>query len=116
MKSQIDSGRQRRQNMNWDEAGSNWEAFKKRVQERWQWLSEDQVGTIAGRRERLSQELQRTYGLSPGEAEAEIEDFESGGETVAGASSGRGPTEQAREFGSGNETGATPHDDKHHLH
>lgn len=116
MKPRIDSGKQRRQNMNWDSVGNNLDEFKQRVQEHWQSLSDEQVEAVAGRRELLARELQRAYGLTPTEAEAEIRDFESGDPTVMGIGSGRGPTERAREFGSGNEQGGTPRNDKHHLH
>lgn len=105
MKPRIDSERQRRQDMNWDKAGNNLEAFKALVQKRWQQLSDAQVERISGRREQLTRELERTYGLSEEEAEAEIREFEGGGETVAGRSSGRGPTERAREAGAGNDQG-----------
>ena len=116
MKTRIDSDRQRRQNMNWDKAGNNLDEFKSRVQERWQQLSDRQISTISGRRDELSRELQQTYGLSENEAETQIQDFESGETTVAGASSGRGSTERTREFGTGNDQGGGPHSDKHGLH
>jgi uncharacterized protein YjbJ (UPF0337 family) len=116
MKTRIDSGMQRRQNMNWDEAGNNLEHFKSLVQERWNSLSEQEVEEIAGHREKLLEVLQRTYSLTPDEAEAEIRRFETGDPSVAGTSSGRGPTERMREFGAGNETGDLPRADKHQLH
>ena len=108
MKTRIDSDTPRRQNMNWDEAGNHWETFKGKVQARWNQLSDAQVERIAGHREKLAEELQRMYGLDAGTAEQQIREFESGGETVAGASAGRGPTERMREYGSGNETGDHP--------
>lgn len=116
MKQHVDTNRERRQNMNWDEAGNNWETFKDEIHERWQWLSEEDISQVEGRREKLLLALQRTYALSPQEAEEEIRNFESGDRTIAGAGSGRGPTERAREFGSGNEQGGHPHNDKHGLH
>ena len=116
MKQRIDSQQQRRQDMNLDEAGNNLEAFRKRVQQRWRQLGDEQVERIAGRREQLSRELERTYGLSHEDAEAEIDDFERGGGTVAGQSSGRGVTERMREAGSGNEQRRAPRegDRRHH--
>ncbi|HLU61765.1 MAG TPA: hypothetical protein VKZ99_05380 [Gammaproteobacteria bacterium] len=107
MKNRIDSNEQRRQNMNWDEAGNNWETFKGKIQARWNQLSDEQVQGIAGRREKLLEELQRMYGLDAEAAEAQVREFEEGGRSVAGAS-GRGPTERMREYGSGNETGDHP--------
>lgn len=107
MKSRIDSNVERRQNMNWDEAGNNWETFKGKIQARWNQLSDEQVENIAGRREKLSEELQRMYGLDADSAEAQIREFEGGGDSVAGAS-GRGPTERMREYGSGNATSDHP--------
>lgn len=116
MKPRIDSGEQRRQRMNWNKAGNNLEEFKQRVQEHWKSLSDEQVDAVAGRRELLAQELQRAYGLTPTEAEAEIRDFESGDPSITGFGSGRGPTERSREFGSGNAQGGGPRNDKHQLH
>lgn len=114
MKTRIDSERQRRQDMNWDKAGNNLEAFKARVQKRWQQLGDQQLERIAGRREKLSRELERTYGLSQADAEAEIQDFENGGNTIAGRASGRGPTERTRESGTGNDQGGTRNSQRHH--
>ncbi len=115
MKTRIDSNQQR-QNMNADKAGNNLKEFKARVQRRWQQLGDEQIEQIAGRRESLARELERTYGLSRADAEAEIDDFESGGMTIAGSGSGRGPTERTREFGTGNDQGGSRHRDRHRLH
>lgn len=103
MKTRIDSDYQRDQNMNWDEAGNNWERFKGKVQARWQQLSDVQVESIQGRREKLLEELQQTYGLDSESAEQQVREFETGDSTVIGASAGRGTTERSREYGSGNE-------------
>src|SRR5690606_41998114 len=100
MKNRIDSNEQRRQNMNWDEAGNNWETFKGKIQARWNQLSDEQVQGIAGRREKLLEELQRMYGLDAEAAEAQAREFEEGRRSVAGAS-GRGPTERKRQDGTG---------------
>lgn len=116
MKTRIDSQKQRRQDMNMDKAGNNLDEFRTRVQQRWRQLDEEQLENISGRREKLSLELERTYGLSHEDAEAEIDEFESGGEPLTGSASGRGPTERSREFGSGNEQGHAARNDKHSLH
>lgn len=116
MKPQIDAETQRRQNMNWNDVGNDLESFKAHVQERWQSLSDEQVERIEGRREKLLHELQRTYQMSPGEAETEVQDFEAGQHSATGIASGRGPTERTREFGTGNDQGGAPRNDKHQLH
>lgn len=116
MKTRIDAGQQQRQNTSLDKAGSSIEEFKARVRQRWQQISDEQLDRISGRREQLSRELERTYGLSHEDAEAEIDDFEGGEMTAAGVGSGRGPTERMREFGTGNQQGGLPHHDKHRLH
>lgn len=103
MKTKIDSEYQKDQNMNWDEAGNNWERFKGKVQARWQQLSDEQVEAIEGRREKLLDELQHTYGLDPESAEQQVREFETGESTVIGAGAGRGTTERTREYGSGNQ-------------
>lgn len=110
MKPRVDSEEQRRQNMNWDKACNNLDTFKSRVQKRWKQLGDEQLERISGRREKLAEELERTYGLSEADAEAEINDFESGRE-----SSGRGPTERTREVGTGNDQGG-PDTDRHNVH
>lgn len=115
MKPQTDSSRERRQNMNWDKACNNWEAFRQDVKAHWQWLSDKQLDRIRGRRERLLDELQRTYALSPNEAETEIQDFETGSSDSLIADSGRGPTERVRELGTGNNQGGRPRSDRHEL-
>lgn len=115
MKTRIDSEPRHRQEANRDRAGNNLQEFRRRVQGRWRQLSDEQLEHISGRREELSRELERTYGLSHADAETEIDDFEAGGETPAGAGSARGPTERLREFGSGNDQGGA-RGDKHRLH
>lgn len=116
MKTRVDSQGQRRQNMNWDEADNNLDDFRERVQQRWQHLADEQIEQIAGRREKLSSELQRTYRLTEEEAEDEIQQFETGIPGATAAASGRGPTERTREFGTGNDQGGGPRSDKHRLH
>ncbi|HEX7047923.1 MAG TPA: hypothetical protein VF275_10185 [Gammaproteobacteria bacterium] len=111
MKPRIDSETQRRQGMNWDKAGNNLEDFKARIQSRWQQLGDEQLERISGRREKLVQELERTYGLSAADAEAEIVDFES-----SSSSSGRGPTERVREGGTGNDQGGTTRNNGDRFH
>lgn len=116
MKTRIDSGWQERQNMNWDEAGNNWQDFQDLVRRRWRQLSDEQIEGIAGRREKLLNELQRTYGLSEREAEEEIKEFETGGMGATAVGSARGPTERMREASGGNEPGGAPRNDRHRLH
>lgn len=103
MKDRIDSGEQQDENMNWDAAGNNWETYKQRIRERWKQLSDEQVSGISGRREELRRELQRSYGLDEKEAERQIREFETGDDSIIGASAGRGATERMREYGSGNQ-------------
>lgn len=98
--------------MNWDKADNSLDEFRRQVEERWRELSPGQVSGIAGRREKLAEELQRTYGWSAQRADAEIRDLETG---QAATSSGRGKTERAREFGAGNQPASQPGaDDQRH--
>lgn len=116
MKERIDSGKQQQQGMNWDEVSNNLEEFKTRVHDRWNELSNNQIDSIEGRRENLSREIQRAYGVTSDEAETQIRAFESGTTGFAGAGSGRGSTERSREYGSGNQQGsdrANPRDQRH---
>ena len=62
--------------MNWDRVEGNWRQFKGKVKEKWGRLTDDQLTTIAGRRDRLAGQLQETYGCTKEDAERQIRDWE----------------------------------------
>lgn len=114
MKREIDANQERRENMNWDKAGNNWNEFRQLVEERWRALSPRQVSRIEGRRDKLVEALQQTYGLSEHQADVEVKRFEAGAVGKTLTSSGRGETERAREFAAGNQTGAPGDSERRH--
>lgn len=62
--------------MNWDIVEGNWKQFKGKVKEQWGDLTDDQLDTIAGRRDQLVGKIQETYGINKDEAEKQITTFE----------------------------------------
>lgn len=74
---QRQSDMERSKAMNWDIVEGNWLQFKGKVQEEWGNLTDDRLDVIAGKRDRLSGQLQESYGISKDIAEEKIRDFES---------------------------------------
>lgn len=62
--------------MNWDTAAGNWKIFKGEVKAEWGQLTDDDLMVIAGRREVLSGRIQKVYGITREEAEAQLRNFE----------------------------------------
>lgn len=54
----------------------NWEQVKGRTREQWGKLTDNDLASIAGKREQLAKKLQSYYGLTPESAEKWIADFE----------------------------------------
>ncbi len=63
--------------MNWDVIESNWKQFQGHVRERWGKLTDDQIDTIAGKRDRLAGRIQDAYGITKDQAELQVKAFES---------------------------------------
>ena len=61
--------------MNWDEIEANWLKIKGEIKERWGRLTDDELDVIAGKREKLSAEIQRKYAIAEDEANEEIDEF-----------------------------------------
>ena len=62
--------------MNWDEIEGNWKQFKGLVQEKWGKLTDDNLDTIAGKRDQLAGRIQETYGITKDQAEVQVKAFE----------------------------------------
>jgi len=62
--------------MNWDQIEGNWKEFMGGIKERWGKLTDDELTTIGGKRDRLAGVLQKKYGLAKDAAEDEIAEFE----------------------------------------
>jgi uncharacterized protein YjbJ (UPF0337 family) len=62
--------------MNWDQVKGNWKQFSGKVKEKWGKLTDDDLTTIAGKRDQLVGKLQTAYGYSKEQAEKEIAEFD----------------------------------------
>ncbi len=62
--------------MNWDQIAGRWTEFKGKVRERWGKLTDDDLDTIAGRKDKLIGILQQRYGWAREHVQLQIADFE----------------------------------------
>lgn len=62
--------------MNWDRVEGNWKQFKGRVKERWGDITDDDLDRIAGKRDQLAGQIQKSYGIGRDEADRQIRDWE----------------------------------------
>ena len=61
--------------MNWDRIEGNWKQIKGKVKERGK-LTDDDLDTIAGKRDQLAGKIQESYGVGKDEAERQLKDWE----------------------------------------
>jgi len=61
--------------MNWDQITGEWKQLKGKVKEKWGKLTDDDLTTIAGKREHLAGLLQERYGYAKDQAEKELNEF-----------------------------------------
>ncbi len=61
--------------MNWDVVKGDWKQFKGKVKEKWGKLTDDDLTTVAGRRDQLLGKLQERYGYGKDQAERELDEF-----------------------------------------
>jgi uncharacterized protein YjbJ (UPF0337 family) len=61
--------------MNWDQITGNWKELKGKVKEKWGKLTDDDLTTIAGKRDQLAGILQQKYGYKKEQAEKELDAF-----------------------------------------
>jgi uncharacterized protein YjbJ (UPF0337 family) len=61
--------------MNWDQIKGNWKQFTGRVKQKWGKLTDDDLTTIAGKRDELLGKIQQRYGIEKDKAEKELDDF-----------------------------------------
>lgn len=62
--------------MNWDQIEGNWKQFKGKVREKWGKLTDDELETIAGSKDRLVGALQEKYGVAKDEAERQLREWQ----------------------------------------
>ncbi|HYC56580.1 MAG TPA: CsbD family protein [Candidatus Binatia bacterium] len=62
--------------MNWDQIEGKWKELSGGVKERWGKLTDDELTTIGGKRDKLAGVLQQKYGMAKEKVEEEISSFE----------------------------------------
>src|SRR5262249_26336196 len=65
----------RRRTMNWDQIQGSWKQVTGKVKEKWGKLTDDDLTTIAGKRDQLAGKLQERYGYAKDRAEKELDEF-----------------------------------------
>lgn len=58
--------------MDWSSIERDWQRYKALAHARWAEIRLDELDLIAGRRERLTGQIQAVYGISRDEAEAQV--------------------------------------------
>jgi uncharacterized protein YjbJ (UPF0337 family) len=61
--------------MDWNRVEGNWKQAKGKVKEKWGKLTDDDLTTIAGKRDQLAGLLQERYGYEKEQAEKELDEF-----------------------------------------
>lgn len=61
--------------MNWDIAKANWTLFKGNVKLQWGKLTHDHLSKLAGKRDQLTGQLQKTYGATKQTTEEQAKEF-----------------------------------------
>lgn len=62
--------------MDWNRVVGNWRPLKGKFKEQWSLLTDSQLESIAGQRERLVGALQQSYKISKDEADRQVRDWE----------------------------------------
>jgi uncharacterized protein YjbJ (UPF0337 family) len=61
--------------MNWSQIEGNWTEIKGKAKQAWGRLTDDELDTIAGKREELEAKIQKHYGLSKDVAQRNVDDW-----------------------------------------
>jgi uncharacterized protein YjbJ (UPF0337 family) len=64
--------------MNWDTIKGQWKQFTGQVKAKWGKLTDDDLITIAGKKDQLLGKLQERYGYEKDRAERELDEFTRG--------------------------------------
>ena len=64
--------------MNWDRIEGSWKELSGKVKAKWGKLTDDDLTTIAGKREQLEGKLQQRYGYAKDQVKKDIDDWLSG--------------------------------------
>ena len=60
----------------WDRIEGSWKQMSGKVKEQWGKLTDDDLQTVAGKRDQLLGKIQERYGYAKDKAESEVRDFE----------------------------------------
>ena len=61
--------------MNWDQIKGDWKQVTGKVKEKWGKLTDDDLTTIAVKRDQLAGLIQQRYGYAKEQAEKELDEF-----------------------------------------
>jgi uncharacterized protein YjbJ (UPF0337 family) len=61
--------------MNWEQVEGKWKQFTGSAKTRWGKLTDDDLTTLAGRKDQLAGVLQERYGIAKEEATRQIDDW-----------------------------------------
>jgi uncharacterized protein YjbJ (UPF0337 family) len=61
--------------MHWDELKGRWKQLKGQVREQWGDLTDDELESIAGRRDQLVGRIQARYGIAKEKVEQQIDEW-----------------------------------------
>jgi uncharacterized protein YjbJ (UPF0337 family) len=61
--------------MNWDTLKGNWKQFTGKLKAKWGKLTDDDLTTIAGKKDEFVGKLQERYGWKKDQAEKEVDDY-----------------------------------------
>lgn len=61
--------------MNWDQVEGSWKTIRGRVREEWGRLTDDDLDVIAGKRDQLTGQIQKKYGIAREDAEKQVHDW-----------------------------------------
>ena len=61
--------------MNWDQIKGDWKQMTGKAKETWGKLTDDDLTTIAGKRDQLAGLIQQRYGCAKEQAEKELDEF-----------------------------------------
>ena len=61
--------------MNWHQIEGNWKQIKRKIQEKWGKLTDDDLAAIDGRRNRLEDRIHKRYGFAADYVRQEIDDW-----------------------------------------
>ena len=64
--------------MNWDRIEGSWKELSGKVKAKWGKLTDDDLTTIAGKREQLEGKLQQRYGYAKDQVKKDVDDWLSG--------------------------------------